>query len=146
MASFARGVFTPKNPGKYLGKNGNNIIYRSSWELVMNQYLDAHPAILGWGSEILSIPYINPLTKKSSNYIPDYFIVYVDGKSNKHVEVMEVKPAKEVPGFSGKTNNRTKLAQTINAAKWQAAIIYCVKRGWFFRIATEDQIFAYKRK
>jgi hypothetical protein len=27
-----KGVFTPKNPKKYIGKNLDNIVYRSSWE------------------------------------------------------------------------------------------------------------------
>ena len=32
-----------------------------------------------------------------------------------------------------------------NTSKWEAAELYCKKRGWTFSIMTEDQIFGTKR-
>ncbi len=67
MAKFHQGLYTPKNPDKYLGKGVPR--YRSSWELVVFRMCDNHPAILGWGSETHRIPYKNPLTGKASTYV-----------------------------------------------------------------------------
>ena len=142
--------FIPKNPQKYLGTNINQIVARSSWELTMMNYLDAHPMVLGWMSESLpshtvhhgisGIPYRNPLTKKWTIYVPDFFVVYVDKNKKQHVEVMEIKPLDETPYFSGKHGRNRLLKeprQIVNAAKFKAAIQFCASRGWFFRIVTE---------
>ena len=144
MGKFAKDEFTPKNPQKYVGKYP--IIYRSSWEWSMMRTFDDHPDVVQWSSETVSIPYRNPLTGKWSMYIPDFMVLYADRDGNQHCEMIEVKPLKEVPGFDGKVNQRTKLVQAINQAKWSAAMAFCKKRGIHFRVATEDQIFKYKRK
>jgi len=140
----AKGEFTPKNPQKYLGKYP--IIYRSSWELPMMRLFDTHPSVLGWSSETISIPYKNPLTGQWSMYVPDFLVIYVDRSGAKHCEMIEVKPLKECPQYTGKVSKQTALVQAINAAKFQAAIAYCAKRGWKFRVANEQEMFAYKRK
>ena len=54
------GRFTPSNPQKYIG-DPNNIIYRSSWECKVMNWLDKNPDILSWASEELIIPYISPV-------------------------------------------------------------------------------------
>jgi len=146
MSKYANGVFTPKNPQKYIGKYP--IKYRSSWEISLMSFLDSNdlPNILGWSSESISIPYRNPLTGHWSMYIPDFLVIYMDKNSQKHCDMIEIKPEKEMPGFAGKVTSRTKLIQTINAAKWQAAIAYCVKRGWCFRVMCERDLFSFKRK
>jgi hypothetical protein len=43
-------------------------------------------------------------------------------------------------------SKRTQLQQIINRAKWAAAAQYCAKRGWFFRIMTEKDLFGKKGK
>lgn len=156
MSKFASGNFIPKSPEKYVGTFP--IQYRSSWELSMMQTFDTHPNILGWMSESISIPYKNPLTfpttRRMSMYIPDFVVVYMDKAGAKHVEMIEVKPLKETPGYVpegkngkvGKVSPRTKLTQIVNAAKWAAAMHYCAQRKWKFRVATEDQLFSFKRK
>lgn len=111
------------------------------------KWADTTPNILAWSSESISIPYRNPLTGKQTVYIPDFLIVYMDKKGKKFAEMIEVKPAKEVPGMlNEKISKRDRLSQIINAAKWQAASIYCAKRGIKFRIVTEKDMFAFKRK
>ena len=147
----AKGKFVPSNPQKYLGANVNNISYRSSWEVSFMQVCDNNEAVIGWMSESLpsntihkgisGIPYYNPITKKNSLYIPDFFIIYVDRNKKQHVEVIEIKPLDEVPGFRGKVNKIKQARQAINAMKYKAAIIFCNQRGWFFRIMTEKQLF-----
>lgn len=142
---FAKGEFPIKNPAKYMGKLP--AIYRSSWEMTLMRVFDDHPNILGWSSESISIPYQNPLTGKWSMYIPDFLVIFVDKDGNKRCEMIEVKPIKETPGFKeGRISTKTKLVQAINQAKWAAAAAYCHKRGWYFRVATERDLFGFKRK
>ena len=142
---FAKGEFPIKNPAKYMGKLP--AIYRSSWEMTFMRVLDDHPNILGWSSESISIPYQNPLTGKWSMYIPDFLVIFVDKDGNKRCEMIEIKPIKETPGFNqGRISAKTKLVQAINQAKWAAAAAYCHKRGWYFRVATERDLFGFKRK
>lgn len=144
MSKFAKGEFEMKNPEKYIGKHP--VIYRSSWEMSLMRVFDNHPNIIGWSSESISIRYYNPLNNKWSNYIPDFLVVFVDKDGRQRCEMIEVKPIKETPGFNeGRITAKTKLAQVINQAKWLAAAEYCAKRGWHFRVATERDLFGYKR-
>jgi hypothetical protein len=150
----AKGVFTPKNPLKYIGKSP--ITFRSSWELTMMMWFDKHPYIIQWASESIEIPYKNPLTNRWTVYIPDFVVVYADGSGSgaQHVEMVEIKPMKECPGYQPKVSSRTGragrvskqavLAQVINAAKWSAAMAYCQKRGWKWRVVTEESLYNYK--
>lgn len=137
--NWAKGEFTPKSPEKYIGKLP--IIYRSSWEMTFMRVLDSHPNILKWSSESINIPYKNPLTGKWSYYVPDFLVVYVDKDNNYKCEVMEIKPAKEDFRYDKKVSKKTQLVQAINQVKWAAAAAYCVKKGWGFRVLTEDQLF-----
>lgn len=143
-----KGFFIPKNPEKYIGNNIDKIQYRSSWELSMMLFLDGpHPSIIGWASEAFTIPYKNPLTGKWTVYVPDFLILYLDKNNKQHCEVFEIKPESETPGAKvRKLNEYARLTQSLNAAKWQAATIFCAKRGWTFRVATEKQLFAYGRR
>lgn len=145
MGKFAKALYTPKNPDKYMGAV-DKIIYRSSWELAVMRMLDQHPHVTGWMSEPKigghGIPYKNPLTNRHTVYIPDFLVVFQkNGKSV--VEMWEVKPAKEVAGYgwTSRLSKKDKLAQAVNWVKWQAAASYCAKRSIFFRVLTEDQIF-----
>ena len=133
-----KGFFTPTNPEKYIGKG--NIIYRSSWELLVCQSCDKHPAILHWASEPFSIPYVNPVTKRSSVYIPDFLVIYQDKAGNQHNEVWEIKPNNQSFVESAKRKS-DKLALAVNIAKWDAARKYCANKGLAFRIINEEHIF-----
>jgi hypothetical protein len=113
------------------------------------QLFDKSPNVNQWSSESISIPYYNPLAKRQSVYIPDFFVTFLDKKGKLHAELMEVKPAKEVPGAPvgrGKSGELTRLAQILNAAKWMAAMAFCKKRGIRFRVLTEHDIYSMDRK
>lgn len=148
----AKDEFIPKNPQKYSGTYP--IIYRSSWELTFMMWLDKHPYVLSWQSESLKVPYQNPLTGKWTYYLPDFLIVYADGSGNgkQHVEMIEIKPMKEVPGYQKlredgrpyRVSKQTQLIQAINAAKWMAAQQLCRKKGWKWRVVTEETLYNYK--
>ncbi len=145
MARPARAEFTPKNPQKYNGKLP--IITRSGWEWQVCMYLDAHPYCVGWSSESVSIPYVNPLTGRNSLYVPDFLVAFMDRSGRTWVEMWEIKPAKENPLIEGvRASRRDKLTQAINLAKWQAAAIWCSKQKIIFRILTERELFGNKVK
>ena len=144
-----KGTYVPKNPEKYIGTNTANITYRSSWEYSVMTYFDHHPNVIAWSSECVSIPYRNPLTGRQTVYVPDFLVVY-EANGKKQAEMIEVKPAKEVPGLlkegAKKLTKRDRLAQILNAAKWQAAAAFCAKRNIRFRVITEQDLFVFKRK
>jgi hypothetical protein len=149
VSKFSSGIFTPQNPQKYCGNTAKPIQFRSSWEYTLMNKFDTHPNVAAWSSESISISYQNPLTGKWSFYIPDFFVIYVDKDGKYNAEIIEIKPAKEHPeyrpGPKERISEKTKLIQTINAAKWQAAMKYCIQRKIGFRVATEQQMFGFKR-
>jgi hypothetical protein len=144
MAKFAQGRFEMKNPTKYVGKK--TPLARSSWEFVFMRMLDEHQGVVNWASESIQIPYRDPLTGKSTIYVPDFFVVYNDKNGKKHAEVVEVKPAsqtfKEQVGKSA--YNQEQYVK--NLAKWEAATNWCKQQGVTFRIVNEGDIFHQGKK
>lgn len=131
--------FIPKNPEKYLGKQYP--IFRSSWEKVFCEMCDQHPNVIGWASENISIKYRHPFTKQIKNYVPDFFVIYVDRSGKKYAEIIEIKPASQTyPKYA--RSKKDKEALVINMAKWEAARIYCKKNRIGFRILCEQHIFS----
>lgn len=143
MASYAQGVYTVKNPTKYVGKKTPK--YRSSWELRFMLFCDNNPSIINWASESIMIPYVNPVTGKNTIYIPDFFIYYMDKAGKKVGEVIEIKPKKEMT-FENAKSQRDKIMVAINLAKWKAATAWCKGQGLTFRVINEDHIFMNNKK
>lgn len=139
MSKYATGKYQIKNADKYVGKKAPT--FRSSWESVFMSMCDNNPAIVQWASEPFMIPYRNPLTGKNTVYIPDFMIVYVDKQGQKHAEVIEVKPSKEVT-LEAARSDRDRAYVILNMAKWAAARAWCKQQGLGFRIVTENDIFA----
>ena len=137
MAKFQQGVYTLTNPKKYIGKSQPR--YRSGWELAVFRMCDAHPSIVAWASETHRIPYKNPLTGKNTNYVPDLLLVYNDRKNERHAEIVEIKPSKQILG-EAKTQDQM-AAAVVNHAKWEAARAWCKSQGLGFRVITENEIF-----
>lgn len=139
MGRFAQGRFEMKNPEKYVGKK--TPLARSSWEFVFMRMLDEHPGVQNWASESIQIPYRDPLTGKSTIYVPDFFVVYVDKNGSKHAEVVEVKPANQtILEKVGKSAGR-QAEYVKNMAKWEAANAWCKQQGIKFRVVNEGDIF-----
>jgi hypothetical protein len=143
MSKYSQAEFIPKNPEKVMGKK--QIFYRSSWELVMMNFLDTHPGVIQWASESIRIPYVNPLTGQRSQYIPDFLILYQDKHGNRQAELVEVKPKKEALMEHAKSQ-RDKAFLAINTAKFTAAMIWAKKNGLKFTVITEDDLFRQKGK
>lgn len=143
MANWAQGIFTPKNPKKYIGNHKPK--YRSGWELRVMMFLDENKHISQWASEALSIPYMNPLTGKKSMYIPDFFVVYENKHNDVKAEILEVKPKSQTSLLEAKSKH-DKLHAIVNQAKFAAASAYCKSHGFAFRVVSEDSIFATNKK
>ncbi len=141
MARPLKTVFYPQNPGKYAGKTPP--IARSSWELAVFNKFDLHPNVIQWASESVRIPYKNPLNGRMSMYVPDLLVVYVDKKTKRHIELIEIKPLRESI-MEAATTNRDRLAVVVNHAKWKAAYAFCQTRNMTFRVMTEKNLFAGK--
>jgi hypothetical protein len=143
MSKYSQGRFVPKNPAKLIGKA--DVVFRSSWELTVMNFLDTHPSVIQWASESIRIPYTNPLTGKPSQYVPDFMVLYQDKNGNRRAEVVEVKPSKEAIAENAKSK-RDKISLILNTAKWAAAMTFCKKHGMIFRILTENDIYITKPK
>lgn len=103
-------------------------------------FCDNHPSVLQWASEAIAIPYMCPFRKRRSQYVPDFFVVYIDRNGNQHVEVVEIKPHKET-GQSLTRSRRDAMVAVKNQAKWAAAQAYCAANGFIFRVVTEKDLF-----
>lgn len=139
-----RGLFQPKNPGKYLG-DSSNIVWRSLWERSFMKYCDETPGVLKWASEELFIPYVSPVDGRVHRYFPD-FMLEVQSTSGVKRFVIEVKPKAqtELPRERKRKTKRfiTEMATyAINQAKWNAAKAWCEQQGLSFLVFTEDVLF-----
>lgn len=142
--NYAQGKFQIKNPAKYIGK-GSSPTYRSGWEFAFMQFCDNNPAILQWASESINIPYRNPFTGKNTIYVPDFLIIYVDARQQRHAELIEIKPSTETT-MEAARSARDKAYVALNHAKWQAAQAWCKHNGLRFRVVTEHEIFHQGKK
>lgn len=143
MAKWAQGLFTPKNPSKYIGNHKPK--YRSGWELRVMMFLDENKHITHWASEAISIPYVNPLTGKKSMYIPDFFVVYENKHTVTKAEILEIKPKSQTSLLEAKSKH-DKIHAVVNQAKFAAAMAYCKQHGYNFRVVSEDSIFVNNKK
>jgi hypothetical protein len=136
---FAKGVYQIKNLDKYVGLKAP--LYRSSWELTFMQFCDNNPSINEWSSEPLKIPYRDPLTGRQTVYVPDFLIVYLDKNHQKHVELVEIKPAAQMLKEKVGKNLYNQAQYVKNMAKWAAAGAWCKQQNIKFRVINEGDLF-----
>jgi hypothetical protein len=141
---YSKGLFKINNPDKYVGNKVPT--YRSSWEFTVMSFLDNNPSIQQWSSEPLKIPYRDPLTGKQTIYVPDFLVSYVDKNLKKHLELWEVKPAKQTLREKVGKNPYDQAQFIKNQAKWAAAAAWCQSNNIKFRIINEGDIFHNPKK
>lgn len=145
---YYNGYYKPKNPKKYNGKDLNNIVYRSGLELKLFMYLDAHPDVIYWGSEELTVDYISPKDNRKHRYFPDVIVKLKDRNGKIITMMIEIKPSDQVnePKAIERGKQPTKrqineiITYGVNQAKWAAAKVFCAQQGWVFEIMTEKDI------
>lgn len=143
MSKFAQGLYTPKNPQKYVGKGTPR--YRSGWEHAFMRFCDTNENILQWASESITIPYRNPITGKQTVYVPDFLVMYKTKDSTTRAELIEIKPKKQSV-IESKASAQDRAIVAVNYAKWDAAVKWCRRNGLTFRVITEDDIFRNGKK
>lgn len=142
-----KGRFKPKHPEKYTKGDPDKIIYRSSLELKLMNYMDNTESVLEWASEEFSIPYRSPLDGELHRYFPDIWCKIKKADGNVETLVIEVKMEKENAMNEENAPKRgNKLMRYymkevarwgVNDAKFKAATLFCEDRGWKFRVMTE---------
>jgi hypothetical protein len=138
MPNFRQGIYTVRNPGKYVGRGTPR--YRSGWEMTFMMFLDSNDNIVQWASESISIPYRNPITGKQSMYVPDFFVTYRGRDNTTRAELIEIKPKKQSL-IESKMSDRDRAIVAVNYAKWASSQKWCQRNGLTFRVINEDQIF-----
>lgn len=143
-ANAYKGIFIPKNPGKYQG-DPNNIVFRSSWERRVYAWLDRTENVLSWSSEETPLPYISPVDNKKHRYFPDCTATIKDQNGNVTTYMIEIKPEKFTHPPEPQKKKTVRYINEVkqwgvNTAKWNSAINYCNEKGWTFMLLTEKNI------
>lgn len=144
MGKYYQGIFTPKNPSKYVG-DVSNIVYRSGWELRLMIKLDIWDTVISWSSEEMAIPYRSPLDKKIHHYYPDIVAKVKKPDGSTGTVMYEIKPYKQtIEPVKGKRTTKRYIREVttylVNKAKWDAAEALCQDRGWQFLKITENEL------
>lgn len=143
LSKTYKGWFRPKNPKKYKG-DASNIVYRSSWERKVMNWLDENPNVIWWASEELPIKYISPVDNKVHRYYPDFIIRIRQKAGQETTLVLEVKPDAQtrMPTQKRRTKRFIQEAATyaVNQEKWRAADKFCREQGWQFKVITEKHL------
>ena len=156
--TYSQGTYIPRHPQKY--KGAWPIVYRSSWELKVMRYFDDNPNVVEWNSESIIIGYHKPIKfnkdkvvqTKPARYYPDFFAIIRDDQGKLTKYLIEVKPYQQSQppvrrrGKRKQTLLRELVTYSVNQSKWEAAIAYCKKRGWEWKVLTEVEIFNKKKK
>lgn len=148
MSKFYQGEYTLINKEKYIGQK--NPIFRSSWERRVFHYFDTNINVIEWSSESIVIPYFFPIDGKNHRYFPDIYCKVKNREGEEKEFIIEIKPkSQSIPPTTPKRKTSTSMknfrnAQIIylqNKYKWDSAKRFCDKKGWEFKVLTEEQIF-----
>ena len=109
----------------YSTKLGRELYYRSSYEKIAFEFLDADDQVVVYDAEPFSLEYDDTSSSPAQKrrYIPDLLITYKDGTR----KMVEIKP-------------EYLTEKKKNQAKFSAAREYCSKRNILFEVWTEKQI------
>lgn len=141
---FYKGKYSPKNPQKYEG-DSTQIFYRSSWELMVFDWLDKNDSVVSWSSEELIIPYICSTDNRQHRYFPDVRFKIKSEDSTIKTYIVEIKPKKytvapKIPKRKSKRFLEETLQYVKNQSKWKAANEFAMRKNAIFMVWTEDTI------
>ena len=140
---FKQGFFVPRHPAKCINvmemPEPTAITYRSGWEQQFFEKCDDTDGIIRWGSEIIKILYKNPIKKRTSFYVPDLYIEYLDTSKKLHKMLIEIKPLNQSK-LSETSNGYDKLQFIMNTYKWASAVEFCKKRGIEFKVMGANEL------
>jgi len=142
---FRQGIYKPINTQKYRGYDHPRFL--SSWELKLFRWCDMNDDVIEWSSEGIAIPYLNPVTEKTSHYFPDVILkLKTNGQIKKYL--IEIKPFRQTQDPRNLDQSRKRKKTIIyenlnylkNIAKWTAAKNWASKMGYEFTILTEKEL------
>jgi hypothetical protein len=139
-----RGKWRPRNPAKYRG-DVNNITYRSSWELKFMNFCDMRENVVRWSSEETVIPYKSPVDGQAHRYFVDFQMTVRSADGTLTTYLIEVKPHKftlrpKEPKRKTKKYIEEVMMYVTNCAKWEAAKEFCDRKGYKFKVITENEL------
>jgi hypothetical protein len=125
--------------------NPTRIVYRSSWEFKAMMECDSDPNVVGWQSEEFFIWYTSPVDGKMHRYFPDLLVKRKGPLGIVETYVYEIKPANQTTAPKQGTKTRRRYVNEVfnygrNTAKWEAAERWCAKRGYKFKVLTENEL------
>lgn len=143
MASpFLQGKYQLDFPNKYNG-DMNDVVFRSSWELIAFKFCDNNPDIIAWSSESVIIPY-RGVDGLMHRYFMDLWIACLQPDGTPKKFLVEIKPKyklnppKKTPRKKDQTFLRELNEYLTNQKKWEAAREWCRVNNMTFLIWTED--------
>lgn len=141
---YIQGQWQPQNRNKYKG-DINSIVYRSSWERRVFDWLDKNPAVVEWASEHTVVPYICQTDGKQHRYFVDITMKVKLASGVLKTYLVEIKPYNQTlpPKFPGKNTKRyldESHAYIKNQCKWKAAKSFALDRGAEFVVITEREL------
>lgn len=130
------GDFATYKPTKYIGDLP--IIFRSSYELSVMKSLELNDTVRSWSSENIVIPYQLKIKQSDGtfkitrhSYYTDFTVISKTGKKY----ILEVKPEAFTPKTKAQIENS--LMHLKNASKWKAALEWCKRNDFTFKIINE---------
>lgn len=157
MAEWKQNYFTPRFPEKVI--NTNAIFYRSSYEERFMHWCDLNKNVLKWGSEVITIKYLNEVDGREHRYITDFYAEIKDNNGQIYKCLIEVKPENQMERLDEQGNlilpkepkkksmkafqnyvNKVNVIRK-NHSKWKAAREYCKKMGYVWKVITERDLF-----
>jgi len=157
MKMAYKSVYRPKNKKKYIGKNINNIITRSTWEKGLCKWLDRNTSVKSWSLESVIIPYFDQLYLKHRRYFMDFYIEMNTGqkllvevkpynqtvppknynKKYKEIQRLLTENSNIILNSSVKKKYNSIITFAKNKDKWNTARLYAKNNGFVFHIWTE---------
>jgi hypothetical protein len=137
---YKQGIYIPKNPSKYIGRDGESISYRSNWERRVMIWFDMNPGVVAWNSESCIVPYHSLIDNKMHKYYVDFLAKMRRKDGSEKTYAIEVKPyAQTVPPTTRNKNRLILETHTYitNQAKWEAAKNFFGQQNVSFLVLTE---------
>jgi hypothetical protein len=150
VGKWHQGKYSLINPEKYIGTEEPT--FRSAWEKKAFIYCDTNKNVLKWSSELIVIPYFYTVDQKMHRYYTDLYMETLDkntGKVNRYIveikpkdQTIMPKPPKRKTQKAMKNYKNKVLMVEKNHCKWKATKQFCDKKGYIFKIITEDHLFS----
>lgn len=139
---FLQGKYKPDYPEKYRG-DPNDIVFRSSWELIAFKWCDHDAGIVAWSSESVIIPY-RGVDGRMHRYFMDLWVIarQPDGSTRRFLIEIKPKSKMNMPKRTAAKKDESFLRELneyyTNQRKWEAARAFCQQNNMEFKIWTED--------